>query len=742
MTADFKMKFDDGGTPEGLEKTADAGDKAAESLKEVGQSGAQAAEAMGKTGDQASAAAGDVQKLTSDLNKESKATQDASKATDQLGKEIDQATREAGEFSASLDDATKKAKALAVAEQEAAAKAKDFERAQKNTKEQAEGTKEGLEGFKAILEVLGYGALAYVIGMLAQFTEGIIKVGKAISTISWTAISAGIATVGTALAGVVATIGLAVTAFGALAYVVYRVIVPTRELADANNIFDTAMANAMFTSKEFREELLNLKEVYKQDEERLKAYVDEVDRATKSQMEASKEAESLYERLETLKKTIDQSKDDYSLNIEIGNLDSTAAVDERINAIKEGLDDIRNRDVANAKEKMERDKELADALEQGEKELGLLLQRRIQLLDEVRKAKQAEIDLDKERADKQKKIDEDNSKSWDEQVKKIEQDSFDQADRDKKEHEKELARIKAEGEARQKARDAAIKQAIEARNARIDEIAKAKESTETQVDGIQQVQQAQQQAEEKKSPYGEGEAPTAGQDAGNNPYAAAIDPFSQFTSDFNFAGNSYTETSMNPNGKGSNSSSNRKVTNKAVEEQLQQFDQDELANLRNKYGIGESQSKTIDEFEKTARKMVKDTGNDIGLSDDLSGYRKRRRDVEQYERKNFQKAAAGKDTGEDASVQEDRQSELVDAGQKLLDETKQTSQERKSMMKDQLDVTKELAQNQADDRAEIAAQKADLESIKQIMRISAQRAQAFRKGPSPSSMTSQARANP
>lgn len=741
MTADFKLKFDDGGTPDGLKKVADAGDKTAESLEKVGQDGAQAAESLGKAGDQASAAASDVEKLTSDLNKEATATQDAAKATDQLGKEIDQTTKETNEFSTSLDDATKKAKALAVAEQEAAAKARDFEQAQKHTKEQAEGTKEGLEGVKTVLEVLGYGALAYVIDLLARLTEGFIKLGKAVTTISWAGITTGFATLAATLTGLVATIGLVVTAIGALGYVIYRVIVPTKELADANNIFDTAMANAMFTSKEFRDELLNLKEVYKQDEERLKAYVDEVDRATKSQMEASKQAESLYERLETLKKSIDQNADDYSLNIEVAGLDSTEAVNERIQAIKDGLDEIRNRDVVNAADKQKRDKELSDALEKGEREINLLLQRRNQLLDEQRAKKQAIIDLDKEEAKKKKEAADAAAKQADEEIKKIEQAQFDQADRDEEEHKKELARIKAERDARKKASEEAIKQALEARNARIDEIAKAEEVTETKIEGIQQVQQAEQKAEEEKSKYGEGEAPTAGQDAGNNPYAAALDPFSQFTSDFNFAGNSYTESNMNPNGK-SPSSANRKVTNKAVEEQLRQFDEEELAKLRKSWMIDESESQTIDDFRKAAQKQIRRTGFDHGLQEDIAGFKQRRRDVEQYERKNFQKAAAGKDTGEDADVQEERQSELVDAGQKLLDETKQTNQERKSMMKDHLDVTKELAQNQADDRTEIAANKADIAAIKQIMKISAQRAQAFRKGPAPSNRTNQVRANP
>ena len=694
MTADFKMKFDDGGTPDGLKKVADAGDKTAESLKDVGQTGLKAAEGIAKTGDEASSAAGDVQKLESELTDVAGGAQKAESAVESFTISTDQMAKK-------MDAAADKAEHLARAQAKVA-------KGGHETGKGIDTAKDAFGGLDAILTTAGLPGLGSLAGGLERATMGFKDLSAA----------------GGGQAAALTKILIPLAAVYATYKSLEVIFNSTLELMPEIRVKWDAITESVSGYIEQARKLANDYGFLDDEGEELKKSTEEMNKAFNEQQDALAKAQlqmqPTIDKIKALNDEMERGKEQEKIKVEIEGITNIESAEREIQSMQKALDDIANRPAPTVEAANQNAKELEALWKQYEPRIRALEDRRKQLQQQQKD----EEDARKQAAANQKKDDEDTST------------------RRSDEHDAEMDRIKTESDARKKASDEVAKREADAakqsRDARIEEILKTKESTDTKIEGIQQVQQAEQQAQPNK--YGEGEAPTAGQDAGNNPYAAALDPFSQFTSDFNFAGNSYTETSMNPgsgSGGGSDKAATRKVIQEAVDEQLRQHEADFAKAMASKYDV-EGDVSTVNEV----IDAVNQTGRKVDFKDDVNQFNREQRGLKKTETQSYRKAMAGRDTGEDEDSQAGRQDELVDASMRLLDETKQTNQARKQMGKEQIDVTKELAQNQADDRAEIAAQKADLEAIKQIMRIGAQRAQAFRKGPAPSNRTSQVRANP
>jgi len=336
MTADFKMKFDDGGTPDGLKKTAAAGDKAADALGKVGQEGADAAESLNKVAE----------------------------TTDSLGKEADQATKDTKEFSASLDDATKKAKALAVAEAEAAAKAKELEEANKGVKEKGERAKEGLEGLQKILNLVGLGGLATAAFSAKELTEGILKLGKGIGALTLAPLIAGLGALVVAIGPVILVAAAAGAAIYGIGQAVLWFISPSKELTEELEANDKAFAD-MHAS---------------------------VDGVIPSVTELAGKTNELAKSLKAMFEPLDAHKNEVEVKLRIADLNTTDSIDSRLATIRKTIDEIADQEAVNANEIAAKNEALAEAQKKYATEVQMLIERRKQLEDKAEADRLAAIE--------------------------------------------------------------------------------------------------------------------------------------------------------------------------------------------------------------------------------------------------------------------------------------------------------------------------------------------------------------
>ena len=730
MTADFKMKFDDGGTPDGLKKTADAAEKTAAELLGVGEAGVKASDGILQTADGAK----DASKALGD---QAEAIEKTAKAADSLADEVSQGSKKSEEFSFSLDNVAKKSKAAAVAEHEREQAHKAAAAASKHAREQTEGVKEGIEGIEKAANAVGLGEQAGFIFFLKEGVEGLIKLGKAASTLTLSGAIAGIkgmtAAVGAAvgaIAGLAATVGILVAGLGSLIYVIYRLIVPTKELADENNFLDKAMANTVFTGEKQHAQLLKLKQIYEEDDEKLRQYVASTERATQAQMEMSREAMSLEKQVEELGKTLGKAKESYQLKIEVENMTSIDEIDKRIAESQANLEAIKNRDVATPAELEQRNKDLAEGLKKSSEEQNALIARRNQLLDEQR-------NKERELAEQKKKQAEEEKQKLDADFKRIEERQQEQAETDADAHKKRLEQIEAEKKAREDAHAKHVSDEAAAAKQQEEAAKKWLEQNKQKQKGQQDLNQTQQQPAqmpsqpsaptEKKNPYGEGEAPTAGQD-NSAAYAAALDPFSQFTTDFNIGGNSYVEGDGKSPGAGTDQFQELvdKIDKKLTDANIARTAKEtEMEKLRQK-NDAERKRKLEEKFGTSDKRYVQ--GGDE--------QKKQFQEYDNYLRKGDKEEERNASRDFDKNGPTDAQKE--DAVKKISDKTTELFQKQTGAD----EAKQELEETTTQGMVQMAARISAMESFLKKQNEMRARALGLGRGTAPSNRASQARANP
>lgn len=693
MTADFKLKFDDGNTPDGLKKVADAAEKTAQAGQDMGQKMANAADAVGKAGDEAKQAAGQASSLDGSLTGVAGGAKKAESAVESFTVSTDQMMRK-------MDAATDKAEQLARAQAKVA----------KGGHEAGKGidtAKDAFGGLDAILTTAGLPGLGSLAGGLERATMGF----KDLST------------AGGGTAGALTKILIPLAA----AYAIYKsmetIFNSTLELMPEIRVQWDAFTDSVGKHVKVAREVLNdwgflndeAEELKKKNEDLKKSFDDN----NKALAEAQAKINPVTEAIKGYNDEVARGREQEKIDVEVQGVQSVASAEQQIKDMQKALDEVANRPAPTVEIANQNAKDLEGLWKTYEPRMRALEERRKQLQQQEKQA----ADERKKVADSEKKTDEDAAKRSDD------------------EHRAEMDRIKKESDAKKKAADELAKSEADAakksRDARIEEILKSKESTDTKIEGIQQVQQAEQQSQEQPNKYGEGVAPTAGK-KNSDAYAGAIDPLSQFTTDYDMGGNSF----MMPGGSGpgSDKSAQKKVIQEAVAEQLRQHEADYAKGLASKYDV-EGDVNTV----QGVVDAVNATGRKVDFTDDVNRFNREQRGLKKTETQSYRKSLAGKDTGEDADVQADRQNELLDASQNLLDESKQAKGERNQMAKDHLDITKELAQTVRDDRSEIASMKGDVDAIKRVMAQIAQANQQrgrMGRGGMPSNATSQQRANP
>lgn len=319
--------------------------------------------------------------------------------------------------------------------------------------------------------------------------------------------------------------GLAATAtpLGSLMAIIASGIVVMKELnkttiegASNANIFDKAV--------------IDLLDTFYQGKNTVSGMVDEINRLNaegdkfvanfaSGVDDMSKRIRKSFEDIKAISLDYANNRQDYELRVKVSGIEDVKILEEQSKAAIQRLEEMAKRVPEDFDQRERFQQELEAETQRVRRETAIYEARRQQILDEQR---QAAI-----RAAEEEK------KAKEEAAKKAIED-----------HKNEMARIKAEKEARIKAandRREAERKADEEKRNRLEEfLRKSKEpAAPTTSPGNQSAPPAQGMTDQP-NPYGEGEAPTAGNDS-SAAFADAINPLGQFTTDFNIGGNSYIE---------------------------------------------------------------------------------------------------------------------------------------------------------------------------------------------------------
>jgi len=687
------LEFDGGDAKKGYQDIAKSAREAGQANVEMARDVGTVADACSDAGDEAKGTASKVSTLGNEIAGTSGQAQKAEGAIESFTISVDKAGQK-------MDVAADKAEHLARAQARVASGGHGAAKG-------VDALKDGAGGLDAILSSVGLGGAAQFAGTIERLTLGAKD------------LSAATGGMGNAITKIAIPL--------AAAYAIYKsmetIFNSTLELMPEIRVQWDALTESVSGYLEEGRKVLNdwgflndeAEELKKKNAELKKSFDDN----NKALTEAQAKINPVTDAIKSLNDEIERGRQQEKIEVEVQGIETVESAEREIQNIQKSLDEISKRPSLTIEAANMNAAELEAAWKMNEPRLRALEERRKQLQQQEKQA----ADERKKVADAEKKTDEDATKRHDD------------------EHDAEMDRIKTETDAKKKAANELAKSEADAakksRDARIEEILKSKESTDTKIEGIQQVQQAEQQSQEQPNKYGEGIAPTAGK-KNSDAYAGAIDPLSQFTTDYDMGGNSF----MMPGGSGpgSDKSAQKKVIQEAVAEQLRQHEADYAKGLASKYDV-EGDVNTV----QGVVDAVHATGRKVDFKDDLNQFNREQRGLKKTETQSYRKSLAGKDTGEDADVQADRQNELLDASQNLLDESKQAKGERNQMAKDHLDITKELAQTVRDDRSEIASMKGDVDAIKRVMAQIAQANQQrgrMGRGGMPSNATSQLRANP
>ena len=663
MTADFKMKFDDGGTPDGLKKTADAVDKAAESLKEVGQEGVNAAAGLEK----------------------------ATKTTDSLGKEVDQATKETNEFSASMDDATKKAKALAAAEHEAAAKAKELEQANKETREKADRAKEGFEGLQKILALLGLGGIATFAFQAKELTEGLLKLGKAIGTVTLAGLRAGFVALTAAMGPVIITAAAVAAAIYGIGQAILWFISPSKELTDALEKND----------KDFE----NLHQG--------------IDGVIPSITEMAGKTKELADQLKALFEPLDQHKNEVEVKLRIADLNTVNSVDARLKQIRSTIEEASAQEAITADEIKAKNEKLLELQKQYSTEVTMLIDKRktLEEKDEADRLKAIEMNREKEREAFDKKTAE---------LKLIHDATTANA-------EAELQNIQARRDAESKAIDERQKKeqaAADAKKKQEDEIlAKIKGKQQQEANPPQpQSPSSPTESTDQSNKYGEGTAPTAGK-KNSSAYAGATNFLGTIESDFDITGNSSLAAGGDSTGKDPFVDLAEKINKKLTDQ-----------NIKRKAIVEEMKRREKDDNEKIRQELERQfgTSDEKGLDsrDSKEEFRKNKAALEKSYKDDRRQSA--RDMNKNGITDDQRE----DAIKKIVDQSASAAAKSADVGDTFVDFAKEGTEKLQDHEKRLVSQEEAMKAFVSQARQLNQNRRSSGLGTAPSNITSQARANP
>ncbi len=227
------------------------------------------------------------------------------------------------------------------------------------------------------------------------------------------------------------------------------------------------------------DEAYKLAETLKKDTETVKNYAKSFD-------DVGKRSEEAYKSLDELGKIVEKTRESYKLKLEVEGIESVAEAEQKTQEILEGIEQIKNRQVTTVEERSLKLKQLEEQQKRAAEQLTAIEAKRIQLLEDARtKEKEAAVER---------------------------QQRTDEAAKRSAEHQKEtIKNIEEVSKAEEKSDDAKLDREREITKERKEQV-KAKEVDEKPTP-------PQPQAE-AMNPYGEGQAPTAGQQT--DPYGGQL----------------------------------------------------------------------------------------------------------------------------------------------------------------------------------------------------------------------------
>lgn len=407
--------------------------------------------------------------------------------------DIDKVGDEAAETSTDLSKLTTQVDTLSGSYGKVSQKTQDFAKSLNSGNSSLNRTKDLAGGLDAILTTMGFGTLGAVAGNAERLATGAKDLNESLGGV----------------AGTMARVAVAGAAVAAIGYSIYSVFRDLTGQVDENN---TALQNwgakigDMFTKLTEGAEGTagSVKDVGEGMKEAMEA-------ANKAGMEAGVVTEQLDERVKRLKATLDNAYKAEQIDKYVDSLRTIVEVEIQIQNVSAGIEAIRNREATTIADIIKRNEDLAAATEAGEQKVAKLIERRAELQQKQLDDAKALVEEEKERVERQKE----NAARRTEEVNKEREER-------REAHKERMEQLEDE---REKQRLMAAEQEKAKKDAHQQEAERIKalqqgnaEATKKEIDGIKQVEQAKQ-GSASGGKYGEGQAPTAGQE---DPFTAAL----------------------------------------------------------------------------------------------------------------------------------------------------------------------------------------------------------------------------
>ena len=424
-------------------------------------------------------------KLVERAQQAAKATEDAAVDVDKLQREVDQLTKSADLAEDQLGSFAVSTQSVGSSAEKAAASVKKMDGAVgplQRAGKAAGATREGLEKLASTASYVGDESTKSVVTGMNAVTGAMLAV---------------------------------TTPAGAVAATIASLVVLTREfskelvnVADPANDIDRIALDLAKSLGFIDDAAYNLAAT-------MRAEQKTVDNFAKGMEDASKRMSEAEAAARGLKDIVEESREAYRLKISVDGIQDVAEAERRVAETLRGVEEIRNRPISTPEEREQWIKDLERATKTADQQIRAIEQRRIALLEAERQKREQ---ADQEAKQRQEKFDADAKQRHANRMKEID----DEAKAKRQADEEEVAR----------------KEALEEKNAgiireRLDALRKEKEG----VAAVQQQQQAGQAGAGSTNPYGDGQAPTAGQDS--NPYANIGSDLPSFGFGQNFVGGGF-----------------------------------------------------------------------------------------------------------------------------------------------------------------------------------------------------------
>lgn len=424
-------------------------------------------------------------KLVERAQQAAKATEDAAVDVDKLQREVDQLTKSADLAEDQLGSFAVSTQSVGSSAEKAAASVKKMDGAVgplQRAGKAAGATREGLEKLASTASYVGDESTKSVVTGMNAVTGAMLAV---------------------------------TTPAGAVAATIASLVVLTREfskelvnVADPANDIDRIALDLAKSLGFIDDAAYNLAATMRAEQKTVDAFAKGMEDASKRMSEAEAAARGL-------KDIVEESREAYRLKISVDGIQDVAEAERRVAETLRGVEEIRNRPISTPEEREQWIKDLERATKTADQQIRAIEQRRIALLEQERQKREQ---ADQEAKQRQEKFDADS----------------------KQRHANRMKEIDDEAKAKRQAdeEEAARKEALEEKNAgiireRLDALRKEKDG----VAAVQQQQQAGQAGAGSTNPYGEGQAPTAGQDS--NPYANIGSDLPSFGFGHNFVGGGF-----------------------------------------------------------------------------------------------------------------------------------------------------------------------------------------------------------